>query len=326
MQKHQPIWRQCFGAATSLAIVPEQIPSLVSRLVQGLKALGIQLEPRTPISAPPTSDIKGIPEIPYVGFYEAFRELIAAHRVPGTGSILHIVFGRIADIHEITPVIPVGQAFDFWQRGPRSVLASFAKIQVAGRAFFDDIEQRWPVIERPKSAGLGHTKYVPLAQNSHNLPGVLFVVTTRDLGKDLKHYGRYINTPVEGIDYVIDRVIDAVNDHQLSSIAMPLLGTGYANIRRTLDHVGLARALRRAVALLTIEKLENTLRDDACSLRRGVIVIYSQKPHGQEEHDIWEHITRFLGSRTKQRTMQIDGSLEEIRKLIATTPRMDPSE
>ena len=74
----------------------------------------------------------------------------------------------------------------------------FSNIQVGERAFFDDIAQRWPAAARPNPLGLGHTKYLELPQNSHTLPGVLFVVTTRDLSTDTRHYGYYINTPIEG--------------------------------------------------------------------------------------------------------------------------------
>jgi len=258
-----------------------------------------------------------ITDTPYDVFYKSFREVVGARRIKKTGAMLHVVFGSIADIREIPPVIPVGQSFDFWQRGPRSVLASFETIEVDGRPFFDDIEERWSTEDRPRAAGLGHAKYLILPKNSHALPGALFVVTTRDFSIDPNHYGYFINTPVEGIDYVIDCVIDAANAHRLSSIALPLLGTGYANIGRTFNQAALGQALREAVALLAVEKLENALRDEKSSLRRGVLVIYSQEPQGQEEHDLWEAITRFLGSRSEQRKIQIESSLMKIEKLTA---------
>jgi len=249
---------------------------------------------------------------PYDGFHATFREVIAAQRIPETGAFLHIVFGSLADIHETAPVIPVGQAFDFWQRGPRSVLASFEKIHVDNRPFFEEIESLWPPERRPRAAGLGHTKYLPLARNSHNLPGVFFVVTTRDLSTAQHHYGLYADTPIEGIDYIIDQVIQTANAHGLPSLAMPLLGTGYANIRRTMDHARLSRLLRRAVTFLSIQKLQDNLRLTGSSLRRAVIVIWSSDPQGQEEHELWDSVTRFLGRQTAQRSAQIEELLNAI--------------
>jgi len=266
---------------------------------------------------PPQARHHDVNDVLYDTFNKNFREVVGARRIKETGAMLHIVFGSIADVKEIPPVIPVGQSFDFWQRGPRSVLASFETIEINGLPFFEDIEARWPVADRPRAAGLGHAKYLALPRNSHALPGVLFVVTTRDLSTDPKHYGYFINTPIEGIDYVIDRVVDAVNAHKLPAIALPLLGAGYANIGRTFNQAALGRALRRAVALLAIEKLEIALRDEQSSLRRGVLVIYSQEPQGQEEHELWEAITRFLGCRAEQRKAQIANSLREIEKLSA---------
>lgn len=169
---------------------------------------------------------------PYEGFHESFREVVAAHSLPESGSMLHVVFGNIANMREIPVVIPVGQAFDFWQRGPHSVLGSFKKIRIGRRQFFDEIEDLWPVDKRPKAAGLGHTKYLRLPENSQLLPGIFFVVTTRDFSTDAYHYGLYTNTPIEGIDYIIDRVIEAANRNDVQSLALPLLGTGYANISR----------------------------------------------------------------------------------------------
>lgn len=252
---------------------------------------------------------------PYDGFYTTFREVIAAQRTPESGAILHVVFGSLADIREIAPVIPVGQAFDFWQRGSRSVLASFEGIEVGGRPFFEQVESCWPPDKRPKSAGLGHTKYLPLACNTHNLPGVFFVVTTRDLSTAQHHYGLYANTPIEGIDFIIDQVIQTANTHQLSSVAMPLLGTGYANIRRTFDQACLSRLLRRAVTLISIQKLQDNLRLTTSSLRRAVIIIWSSDPQGLEEHELWESVTRFLGSKAAQRRTQIEKVLAEINEL-----------
>jgi len=142
---------------------------------------------------------ESISKLPYGDFDRDFREVVAPVKIRDTGGLLHVVFGNIADVHSIPVVIPMGQAFDFWQRGPRSVLAAFETIRVGGRLFFDDLEQRWPRDQRPRAAGLGQTKYLKLPKNTQNLPGIMLVVTTRDLSTSKKHYGLYVNTPIEGV-------------------------------------------------------------------------------------------------------------------------------
>ena len=92
-----------------------------------------------PVVRPP-GFVQPLEPEPYDGFYNSFREVVAAQRIPETGAMLHVVFGSIADIREIPVVIPVGQAFDFMQRGPRSVLASFEGIQVGERAFLTTLK------------------------------------------------------------------------------------------------------------------------------------------------------------------------------------------
>jgi hypothetical protein len=235
--------------------------------------------------------------------------VISAQRIPETGALLHVVFGNIAEIRSIPVVIPVGQAFDFMQR-------SFEGIRVEGRPFFDDLEARWPPEKRPRAAGLGNSKYVPLPQNTQNLPGVLFVVTTRDLSTATEHYGLYTNTPIEGIDLILDRVIEATNTYNLSSLAVPLLGAGYANVRRIKEDATLGCRLRQAVTLLAINKLQEKLCLASSTLRRAVVVVYSQRPQSEEEHSLWECVTRFLGSRSG-RSVQIDTLLREINALCA---------
>ena len=141
-------------------------------------------------------------------------------------------------------------------------------------------------------------------------PGAFFVVTTRDLSKAKDHYGLYAHTPVDGIDFILDRVIETVNSHGLSSVAVPLLGAGYANIRRTKDNEKLGRLLRRAVTLLSIQKLQANISLGSSSLRRAIIVIYSKQRQGQEEHELWGAVTRFLGSRS-DRIAQIEELLRQ---------------
>jgi len=317
-QIRQPEWRAAVGAATSISLAARSLDSVVQAIIAGLAHLNIQpAGPTQPAIALPGTDPglrQPIDAEPYDGFDHSFRELVAPQRIVETGAMLHVVFGNIADIRQIPVVIPVGQAFDFNQRGPRSVLASFDRIRVEGRPFYDDVDDRWPRKERPKSAGLGHCKYLPLAPNTLDLPGVIFVVTTRDLSIARDHYGHYTNTPVEGIDIIMDKVIEVANSHKLSSLAVPLLGSGYANIRRTKDDAMLAFLLRQAVTLIAVEKLQENLRLRSSTLRRGIVVIYSQNPQSEDEHALWESVARFLGSRSGSST-QIDELLKAINAL-----------
>lgn len=252
---------------------------------------------------------------PYDGFGGAFRELLAPYRVRETNALLHVVFGDISRIRQITPVVPVSQAFDFEQRHPLGVLGSFEKIQVNGRPFFSEIERIWPSAQRPKTAGPGHSKFVRLSDDAARNPGVLFVVSTRDLSIDPSDYGRYTNTPIEGIDYIVDRAIDAAQIHGLEAIALPLVGTGFANIRRTQNNPNLAILLRRATTLISIEKMHEALRNHSSALRRGVVVIYSNEPQSDEEHSVWEAVTRYVGTNEKDRIRQLDQILAEINSL-----------
>lgn len=262
---------------------------------------------------------------PYDGFYSSFREVVAAQRIPVTGAMLHVVFGNIAEISKIPVVIPAGQTFDFVQRGPQSVLASFETIRVNERPFFDYVVDQWPVEKRPRAAGLGHTKYLTLPQNTGNLPGVFFVVTTRDFSAARDHYGIYANTPIEGIDFILDRVIEAATVHKLTSLALPLLGAGYANIRATKEHAKLGYLLKEAITLLTIEKLRKNIQLESSSLRRAVVVVYSQNPQGEEEHALWASVTRFLGSRSGGGS-QVDELLREINSDLTRTPIAAPGQ
>lgn len=252
---------------------------------------------------------------PYDGFGRIFREVVSAYRIPETSALLHVVFGDISEIRQITPVIPVSQEFDFQQRHPRGVLGAFEKVKVNGQPFFDEIEQIWPIAQRPTSAGLGHCKFLPLPDNTTSIPGVLFVVSTRNLSSYPRDYGRYTNTPIEGIDYIVDRAIDAAAMHGLEAIALPLVGTGFANIRRTIDNPKLAMLLRRATTLISSSKMQQALRNHSSALRRGVVVIHSNQPQSEEEHSIWEAVTCYVGTNEKERNRLVDQLLTEINRL-----------
>jgi hypothetical protein len=73
----------------------------------------------------PLAQIERLPEYPYSHFTNNFRDVIGPLCFRSTGSVMNIVFGNIAEVEHTTVVAPINQSFDFWQRGPRSVLASF---------------------------------------------------------------------------------------------------------------------------------------------------------------------------------------------------------
>lgn len=261
-----------------------------------------------------TSSVE-IPTYPYDSFKNSFREIVAPKRFIASNAVLHIVFGDISDIQYTVPTIPVSQSFDLSQSGPRSVLASFEKVRVGSENFFNAVEQIWPSSQRPSYAGIGHTHFVRLPENSHALPGVMFVVTTRDLSSNPLHYGRYVDTPLEGIEYALDRVLEAADYCKIESLALPLLGVGYANIGRTWNRPELRPLLRQIVLALTIYKLEIWLSRPQCSLKRGFVVVYSPEPQGQFEHQVWDFVVKFINKESEQKAKQIERLVQDFARL-----------
>lgn len=164
------------------------------------------------------------------------------------------------------------------------------------------------------AAAIGTTKFFPFFAESNDLNGALFVVTTRDCGSDPQHYGLYTNTPLDGIDYVLDCVLTEVNEQKLSSIAIPLLGAGYANIHRIQQDSEFKALLEHAVTLLTVEKLLTVLSDPFSELRRGTVVVYSSDPHGESEDKLWKNTLGFIQANIDGRKKQIDKIIEQIRE------------
>lgn len=273
---------------------------------------GINKDPIPNLPQSPTgSSEKQTPDYPYSGFSASFRDVVAPKRL-ANNSVLNIVFGNLSDIHEATVVLPVGQSFDFNQRGSRSVLASFEKVQVKEEPFFTILDKLWPQEERPKYAGIGNTHLISLPPNSHSLSGVLFAVTTRDLSSSSSQYGLYVSTPIEGIDYILDNVFTKANQAGVKTLAVPLLGTGYANIRLTHNNPNLQLQIRQAVLCLTIQKLEDHLTKTNTELKRGIIVIYSPMPQGEEENSIWNFVIRFIVKDRIKRGEQINDLMQAI--------------
>ena len=248
-------------------------------------------------------------DYPYVDFSKKYRDIVSPKRYGR--NVLNLVFGNLADIRNSTVVIPINQDFDFDQRGSRSVLASFENITIGNDYFYNYLEKSWTRSARPTQAGIGHTKYIRLPQNSQSLTGVMFVVTTRNISNSPNHYGRYVKTPLEGIDYILDKVIQTANENDVETIALPLLGTGYANIDIVFDHPELRLYMSDLVLALTIQKLEeNFTQQDGC-LKRGVITVFSKQPQSQEEHHVWGFAIRLLNKEHSKRAEQIQNIIED---------------
>lgn len=239
------------------------------------------------------------------------REIIAPQKVAQTDAILHLVFGNIASLYNATAAIPINQDFDFRQRGPNSVLASFEKIRIGDDVFFQALEYLWPVDKRPLNAGIGHTYFLPFTKTLSALDGVIFVVTTRGINQRPANYGRYANTPIEGIDFIIDKVIESAQDNNVESLAVPLLGAGHANITRTYQDSEVRSLLRYTVLSLTIHKLELELAKPAGSLRSGVVVVYSPQPFSKFEHEMWDFVIKFSRKNHVEREKFITELVEE---------------
>jgi len=258
-----------------------------------------------------------IPAYPYEQFLQFFREPLSYKRFSTSGSILHIVFGKIVESQFTTVVLPVSQSFDFRQRGPKSVLASFEKVLIDGKYFFSAIDDLWPIEQRFKYAGIGHTHFLKLPNNSQDLHGIIFTVTTRDLSSNPENYGRYLDTPLDGIEYTLDKVIERAVEEKVSSIALPLLGTGYANVRYAANNAQASIILRQAVLGLTIHKLEKQLAQPNNSLCRATIVIYSLNPNSEEENVFWKFLVKFINLDDQGKSNQISSLFKSFQEFVS---------
>jgi len=254
------------------------------------------------------------PDYPYQDFSNKLRDIVSPIKIAGTNAILNLVFGSISDVHQTTIVIPVNQDFDFSQRGPRSVLASFENIIVGNQKFYDALDTLFPPNKRPTYSAIGSTHYVQLPNNSSLLNGVMFTVTTRTISTNPLHYGRYANTPIEGIDIALDNVLRKAKDSNIDSIALPLLGTGYANVDIAFDSPELKLLIQQLVLALTIHKLEINLGDPNCKLKRGIVVVYSTRPSSTEEHNIWSFVLKILKKEPSKLYEQIEQLIQDFNE------------
>jgi hypothetical protein len=248
-------------------------------------------------------------DYPYDGFSSKFRDIVSPKRY--NDHVLNLVFGSLSDIRNSIVVIPINQDFDFNQRGPSSVLASFEGITIGNEYFYDYLEKSWTRSARPSQAGIGHTKFIRLPQNSQSLTGVMFVVTTRNISNSSTHYGRYVNTPIEGIDFVLDKVIQTANENSVDTIALPLLGTGYANVDIAFNHPELSLYISDLVLALTIQKLEEGFTQQNGCVKRGIITIFSRQPQSPKEHHVWEFAVKILNKEQSKRVEQIQVLIED---------------
>jgi RNA polymerase sigma factor (sigma-70 family) len=260
----------------------------------------------------PTERKGKLDKYPYSAFSDSFRDVVAPIIYGRSSAIMNIVFGDLADIRETVVVLPVNQAYDLEQRGPASVLASFEDIRVGQTRFFDAIDKAWPRSRRPRNAAIGDCHLIALKENSQRIPAVLFAVTTRNLSPSPQHYGRYVNTPVAGIDYIVESLINAANESGIASLGLPLLGAGYANIGRTSGKSDAREKLRSIVLCMLLAQFEAVLTSAVSSLKRVIIVIHSKSPNSPEEHVLWEQSIQFLKLSAKDREGELHRLLREL--------------
>lgn len=239
-------------------------------------------------------------------FSKNFGEIVAPLRIPPSDKVLHIVSGDISKVRKMAVAIPINQSFDFSQRGTLSVLASFENITVRNMPFYDYLDKAWSTDERPPFAGIGHAKYVKLPQNSNSISGIIFVVTTRNVStaQDLK--GIYLNTPNDGINLAVKKVFEIANESNVNEVAIPLLGTGYANIRQTLLIPIVKLFLLKLSLAITIQQAEKHLANPDSPLKRVVIVIPSKSPETSSENEIWEFVLNFLKLDDQEKAEKIE--------------------
>lgn len=302
-----PVWAKVVFASTgamvavSLAVFAVNVPSAKRKL-------------------DPTGR-RRMEDLPYEGFDTAFRSIVAPHRLP-TGSILHLVRGDAGSVRDMTVVLPVSESFDFNQRGSKSVLAAFDAHTIDGKPFYQYLDERWPPDRRPNRAGPGTAQFVRFSNESQALAGVIFVVTTQNKGAHESDYGRYRNTPLASIDLILTKVLEKAGEEGIESIALPLLGAGYANIQLTHGAPELRALLERAVFLLSVDKLLKILADPAPQeLRRAVVVVYAADLDAPPKDHLLEVASTFLTQTPAQRERSIRAILEDFSRREAAFAR-----
>ncbi|GAW67983.1 hypothetical protein GPEL0_01r4098 [Geoanaerobacter pelophilus] len=259
---------------------------------------------------PPT-----LPDEPYAGFDQKFKEILSVTRMKESGGLLHVVYGNIADVKNTTVVLPINEEFDLMQRGPRSVLAAFEPHSVTGVPFYDWVDNEFKKLPKPIGKGIGACRFVKLQNESNNLNGAILVVTTRNLGTDPKLYGLYHNTPIEGLDQILDKVIQEAQKQKIDSLAIPLLCSGYASISITANNPSLKMKLDRLITLGTIQKLEETLKDSSSRVKRAMVVVF---PTSNSDSSLLNDTLRFTSLSKEEQVKFIKQEIEAFK--VAANP------
>jgi hypothetical protein len=153
---------------------------------------------------------------------------------------------------------------------------------------------------------VGTIKYQATNGDSNDLQGVILAVTTRNISNNPQDLGLYKNTPLDAIDFVLNEVIEEAKQQNVRALALPLIGTGYANIGRTANDPAMRALLQQAVILLTLQKLVSALQDASSPIRRGVLVLYPKDPVMQSQADsVWALVPTFLARDNEMREMMI---------------------
>jgi len=256
---------------------------------------------------------KTISKYPYPNFTQTFREIISPYYISSSKSYLHIVFGDISKIKNMSIAVGCSQDFDMYQSHPNSALGSLWNIKMNNYPLLSEIDKILKKEDRPKSSGLGTSKLISLTENTNNLQNIIFTVTTRDISTKIKDRGFYTKTPVEGIPLVLSQVFNEITENNISSIALPLLGSGFANIARTYNNPELKFDIEKSVLAITIDESLNQLIGKNKDLKRIVIVIYSRSPQSDREHELWELSIKMLTPDSEKRLKIIDDLIEKIK-------------
>jgi hypothetical protein len=107
--------------------------------------------------------------------------------------------------------------------------------------------------------------------------------------------------------------VEKVKYEQLDSVALPLLGTGYAIVKNDLDENG-KELFEQAVLLLTVQKLADALADPAAPWRRATIVMYTKDIRGAREDRHHDAVLIFLNSDTDTRKKTLKDLVESLPK------------
>lgn len=258
-------------------------------------------------------DIKQeIDKIPYPQFPDKFRQIVDPYYIASSKSYLHIAFGSISDIENMSITVGCSQDFDMYQSNPRSALGSLWKVKIGNRSVLEEVNEIWKVSERPQNAGLGTSYFVKLPSNASNLEGVIFTVTTRDISSNDYEKGLYTNTPIQGIPIILNKVFSEARQKNVNSLALPLLGAGFANIAKTYNNPNLKFGFEKAILAITIDESLNQLIGNNENLRRIVIVVFSDTPQSEREHELWELAIKMLHPNSEKRIKIIDNLINEI--------------